>query len=70
MGYEKNDLRRCKSGLSYTLSSLSDDGHVYAEQEQLLKSAVELLEADQDSIVQAMKEMVESEQLIMDGDVI
>ena len=70
MGYEKNDLRRCKSGLSYTLSSLSDDGHVYAEQEQLLKSAVELLEADQDSIGQAMKEMVESEQLIMDGDVI
>ena len=70
MGYEKNDLRRCKSGLSYTLSRLSDDGHVYAEQEQLLKSAVELLEADQNSIVQAMKEMVESEQLIMDGNVI
>lgn len=70
MGYEKNDLRRCKSGLTYTLSQLSDDGHVYAEQEQLLKSAMELLEADQDSIVQAMKEMVESEQLVMDGDVI
>ena len=70
MGYEKNDLRRCKSGLTYTLSQLSDEGHVYAEQEQLLKSAMELLEADQDSIVMAMKEMVESEQLIMDGDVI
>lgn len=70
MGYEKNDLRRCKSGLTYTLSQLSDDGHVYAEQEQLLKSAMELLEADQDSIVMAMKEMVESEQLIMDGEVI
>ena len=70
MGYEKNDLRRCKSGLTYTLSQLSDEGHVYAEQEQLLKSAMELLEADQDPIVQAMKEMVETEQLIMDGDVI
>ena len=70
MGYEKNDLRRCKSGLTYTLSQLSDEGHVYAEQEQLLKSAMELLEADQAPIVQAMKEMVETEQLIMDGDVI
>ncbi|MCQ2058633.1 MAG: ATP-dependent RecD-like DNA helicase [Bacteroidaceae bacterium] len=70
MGYEKNDLRRCKSGLQYTLSQLSEEGHVYAEQEQLLKVAMELLEADQDSIVMAMKEMVESEQLIMDGDVI
>ena len=70
MGYEKNDLRRCKSGLQYTLSQLSDEGHVYAEQEQLLKAAMELLEADQDSIVMAMKEMVKSEQLIMDDDVI
>ena len=70
MGYEKNDPRRCKSGLTYTLSQLSDEGHVYAEQEQLLKSAMELLEADQEHIVMAMKEMVESEQLIMDGDVI
>ena len=70
MGYEKNDPRRCKSGLTYTLSQLSDEGHVYAEQEQLLKSAMELLEADQEPIVIAMKEMVESEQLIMDGNVI
>lgn len=70
MGHEKNDLRRCKSGLTYTLGQLSDEGHVYAEQEQLLKSAMELLEADQAPIVQAMKEMVETEQLIMDGDVI
>ena len=70
MGYEKNDPRRCKSGLTYTLSQLSDEGHVFAEQEQLLKSAMELLEAEQEPIVMAMKEMVESEQLIMDGDVI
>ncbi len=67
MGYEKNDPRRCKSGLAYTLSQLSEEGHVYAEQEQLLNAATELLTADSNAISLAMKEMVESEQLIMDG---
>ena len=28
MGYEKNDLRRCCSGLLYTLNQLSNEGHV------------------------------------------
>ena len=32
MGYEKSDLRRCRSGILYTLSQLSNDGHVYAEE--------------------------------------
>lgn len=68
MGYEKNDLRRCKSGITYTLSRLSEEGHVYAEEEQLLKAAIELLEADEEPIRQAMKEMLQSEDLIKDGD--
>ena len=30
MGYEQNDLRRCRSGILYTLNQLSNEGHVYA----------------------------------------
>ena len=48
LGYEKNDSRRCRSGILYTLSKLSEDGHCYAEREQLVKSAKELLQADED----------------------
>lgn len=70
MGYLKNDLRRCKSGINYTLSALSDEGHVYAEQEQLVKSAISLLEADEQSIRQALAEMVEGEELKTDGEAI
>ena len=70
MGYLKNDLRRCKSGINYTLSALSDEGHVYAEQEQLVKSAILLLEADEQSIRQALAEMVEGEELKTDGEAI
>ena len=34
MGYEKSDLRRCRSGILFTLGQLSNEGHVYAEEEQ------------------------------------
>lgn len=64
MGYEKNDLRRCKSGLQYTLNQLADEGHVYAVEDQLIKSAIELLEAEEEPIRQAVEEMVGSEDLI------
>ena len=64
MGYEKNDLRRCRSGLQYTLNQLADEGHVYAVEDQLVKSAIELLEADEEPIRQAIEEMVGSEDLI------
>lgn len=64
MGYEKNDLRRCKSGISYTLNELSNEGHVYAVEEQLIETAKKLLEADEEPIRQAVIEMIASENLI------
>jgi exodeoxyribonuclease V alpha subunit len=70
MGYENNDPRRCKSGINYTLSELADEGHVYAEEEQLVKSARELLQADEDPIRNAMAEMVQDEELKTDGEAI
>ena len=37
MGYTLNDPRRCKSGIVYTLKKLSEEGHVYANANQLIK---------------------------------
>lgn len=70
MGYEKNDLRRCCSGLLYTLNQLSNEGHVYAEEEQLVKAAVTLLEAAEDNIRQAMADMIQDEKLVMEQEAI
>ena len=68
MGYEKNDLRRCKSGIIYTLNQLANEGHVFAEEEQLVKSALELLEADEGPIRKALSDMSQTEDLkIEDG---
>lgn len=70
MGYEKNDLRRCKSGISYTLNELSNEGHVYAVEEQLIETAKKLLEADEEPIRQAVTEMITSEDLIREAEAI
>jgi exodeoxyribonuclease V alpha subunit len=70
MGYEKNDLRRCCSGLLYTLNQLSNEGHVYAEEEQLVKAAIALLEADEENIRQAMTDMIREEKLMMEQEAI
>ena len=70
MGYEKNDIRRCKSGLNYTLNQLSDEGHVYAVEEQLVEAAKKLLEADEEPIRQAMSEMLANNELKQEKDAI
>lgn len=70
MGYEKNDLRRCQSGLIYTLNQLANEGHVYAEEEQLVKAALELLEADEVPIREALTHMAQTEDLKLEDEAI
>ena len=66
MGYEKEDPRRCRSGILYTLGQLSDEGHVYAEEEQLVKTAGQLLEAGETAIRDSLARMLQAEDLILD----
>lgn len=70
MGYEKNDSRRCRSGILYTLNELAEDGHVYAEPEQLVEAAVKLLEAEETPVRQALASMMEAKDVIADNEVI
>jgi exodeoxyribonuclease V alpha subunit len=70
MGYEKNDPRRCRSGILYTLNQFADQGHVYAEPEQLTKLAVELLEAEEQSVSTVLQEMIVAKDVIAENDVI
>jgi exodeoxyribonuclease V alpha subunit len=70
MGYGKNDIRRCKSGIIYTLNRLANEGHVYAEEEQLVKSALELLEANEEPIREALANMTQTEDLKIEDEAI
>ena len=70
MGYGKEDPRRCRSGILYTLGQLSDEGHVYAGEEQLVKTAGQLLEAGETAIRDTIAGMLQAEDLILDKDAI
>ncbi|WP_289764958.1 ATP-dependent RecD-like DNA helicase [uncultured Duncaniella sp.] len=70
MGYEKNDPRRCRSGILYALNELADEGHVYAEPEHLVEAATKLLEAEETPVRQALASMMEAKDVIADNDVV
>ena len=70
MGYGNSDPRRCRSGILYTLNQLAEEGHVYAEPEQLVTAAKELLQADEEPIRKAVAGMIEAKDLIADNDVL
>ncbi|MDE7187771.1 MAG: ATP-dependent RecD-like DNA helicase [Lachnospiraceae bacterium] len=64
LGLGKESYVRLRSGLMYTLSELSNDGHVYAEKQQLIDKASELLEAAPETVIMTMDEMLKQEELI------
>ena len=68
MGYEKDDPRRLRSGLMYTLSQLSEEGHVFARREQLLQEAGKLLESQIESLEAVLDEMVHAQDLMLSED--
>jgi len=70
LGFGKETYVRLRSGIMYTLSSLADDGHVFAERAQLLEKAVALLEAEQEAIVMTMDQMLKEKDLIQEEEAI
>lgn len=70
LGFGKDDYVRCRSGLMYTLNELADEGHVYAEREQLIKKGIELLESGESTVTSALEKMLADKDLILDGEAI
>lgn len=66
LGFGKETYVRLRSGIMYTLSSLADEGHVYAVQEQLVQKASELLEAEESSVIMTLDQMLKDQDLIRD----
>lgn len=64
MGYGKEDPRRLRSGILYTLNRLADEGHCFATFPQLLETASKLLEADELPIIETAQGMAEHGDLV------
>lgn len=70
LGFEKNSFVRLRSGIMYTLSELSNAGHVYAEKKQLIKTSSELLDAEEEFVIMTMDEMLKKEDLIQEKNIV
>ena len=70
LGFGRETYVRLRSGIMYTLSELADEGHVYAEREQLTQKAAALLEAEESRIVMTMDQMLKEKDLIREEDAI
>lgn len=70
LGFKKESYVRLRSGLMYTLSELSNEGHVYAEKQQLADRASELLEASPETVVMTVDHMIRKEELILEKNIV
>ena len=70
MGYGKDDPRRVRSGILYTLGHLADEGHCFATGEQLLGTAAELLDVGEEAIGAVLADMSGAGDVITDGEAI
>lgn len=70
MGYGKDDPRRVRSGILYTLGQLADEGHCFAIGEQLLGTAAELLDVGEETIGAVLADMAGAGDVITDGEAI
>lgn len=68
MGFGRETYVRLRSGIMYTLSELADQGHVYAQKEQLMEKATALLEAEEGCIAMTMDQMLKDKDLIRQED--
>ena len=70
LGIEKDRFIRLRSGILYTLNKLSESGHCFAVREQLIDTAVKLLEVEEPELEITLDEMLRTEDVIRDGEAI
>lgn len=66
MGIDKETYVRLRSGIFYTLNRLAENGHCYAKRGQLLEKAMELLEVGEQKLQEALDEMLQAGDVILD----
>ena len=65
LGFEKEKTVRLRSGLMYTLNKLAEDGHCYAESDQLIEAGVTLLDVRAELLTDTLNEMIQAEDVIL-----
>lgn len=66
LGIAKDSIKRAEAGIRHVLQELANEGHCAVEKERLIKIAVELLEIQETTIVQAITNEAQREHVVLD----
>jgi exodeoxyribonuclease V alpha subunit len=66
LGIDRNSLIRAKAGLIYVLNQLTEEGHVYYPETQLIHKAKEILHVDEEIIILAVRELTKEKELFLE----
>jgi exodeoxyribonuclease V alpha subunit len=66
LGIDRNSLIRAKAGLLYVLNQLTEEGHVYYPEPQLIHRAKEMLHVDEEFIIQAVRELTKEKEIFLE----
>jgi exodeoxyribonuclease V alpha subunit len=66
LGIDRNSLIRAKAGLIYVLNQLTEEGHVYYPEIQLIHKAKEILNVDEEIVILAVKELSKEKELFLE----
>ena len=67
LGIDKESYIRCRSGIFYTLSQLSEEGHCFAYMDQLVAKSSEILEIEEPKVIMTIDHLVLEKELIKEG---
>ncbi len=66
LGIDRNSLIRAKAGLIYVLNQLTEEGHVYYPETQLIHKAKEILDVDEEIVILAVRELSREKELFLE----
>ena len=66
LGIDRNSLIRAKAGLLYVLNQLTEEGHVYYPETQLIHKAKEILHVDEEIVTLAVRELSKEKELFLE----
>jgi exodeoxyribonuclease V alpha subunit len=67
LGIAPNSLIRAKAGLIYVLNELTEEGHVYYPERNLVRKAKEILKVDEETITQAISELLIGKEIFVEN---
>ena len=66
LSIDRNSLIRAKAGILYVLNQLTEEGHVYYPENQLIHKAKEILSVDEEIIILAVNELSKEKELFLE----